>query len=134
MITGPGRALLLSFSVPKAACTLGMMRVDPESSPRVCGGLTHPKVLSKSRAGSSESGESSQGSSSHTTNSVAMVDGFALFALAIQDNLRAQLTKLQSGGGEVLDQSLFSELCKLWEEKGEEQKLEWQCQANNVTS
>ena len=96
--------------------------------------LAHPKVLSNSRAGSSESGESSKGSSSHTTNSVAMVDGFALFALAIQDNLRAKLTKLKSGGGEVSDQSLFSELRKLWEEKGEEQKLEWQCQANNVPS
>ena len=100
MITGPVRALLLSLSVPKAACTLEMMSVDPESFLCVCGGLTHPKVLSDSRAGSSESGESSKGSSSHTTNSVAMVDGFALFALAIQDNLRAKLTKLKSGGGE----------------------------------
>ena len=35
MITGPGRALNLSFSVPKAVCTQGMMSVEPESSLRV---------------------------------------------------------------------------------------------------
>ena len=84
-------------------------------------------------AGSSESGESSKGSSSRTNDSTAMVDGFALFALAIQDNLRAKLKKLKSGG-DVSDKSLFSELRKLWEEMGEDQKLEWQCQANNVPS
>jgi hypothetical protein len=62
-----------------------------------------------------------------------MVDGFAFFALAIQDNLRAKMKKLKRGG-DVSDQLLFSELRKLWEEMGEEQKLEWQCQANNVPS
>ena len=70
--------------------------------------------------GSSESGESSKGSSSHTTISVAMVDGFAFFALAIQDNLRAKMKKLKRGR-DVSDQLLFSELRKLWEEMGEEQ-------------
>ena len=57
--------------------------------------------------GSSESGESSKGSSSHTTISVAMVDGFAFFALAIQDNLRAKMKKLKRGG-DVSDQLFFS--------------------------
>ena len=93
---------------------------------------SRPKNAENS-AGSSESGESSKGSSSRTNDSTAMVDGFALFALAIQDNLRAKLKKLKSGG-DVSDKSLFSELRKLWEEMGEEQKLEWQCQANNVPS
>lgn len=88
---------------------------------------------SSNSAGSSESGESSKGSSSRTTNSVEMVDGFALFVLAIQDNLRAKLKKAKSGG-HVSDQSLFSELRRLWEEMGEEQQLEWQSQANNMPS
>jgi hypothetical protein len=93
---------------------------------------SRPKNAENS-AGSSESGESSKGSSSRTNDSTAMVDGFALFALAIQDNLRAKLKKLKSGG-DISDKSLFSELRKLWEEMGEDQKLEWQCQANNVPS
>ena len=92
-------------------------------------------MASSARADSSESGESSKGSSSHTGSSRTtdtMVDGFALFALAIQENLRAKLKKKERA--EISDQALFGELRKLWREMGEEQKLEWQSQANSMPS
>ena len=114
---------------PKARTERGQERGERDKSR---GRHTRSQGSSNS-AGSSESGESSKGSSSHTTNSGGMVDGFALFVLAIQDNLRTKLKKAKSGG-HVSDQSLFSELRRLWEEMGEEQQLEWQSQANNMPS
>jgi len=84
---------------------------------------TSPSKASTS-AGSSESGDSQSKSS-------ALVDGFALFALAIQDHLRSKL-KAAAGAGDVQDEMVYKELRRLWKEMGESQRLEWQSQAAMV--
>ena len=88
----------------------------------------HQKSTSPSKAstsaGSSESGDSQSKSS-------ALVDGFALFALAIQDHLRSKL-KATAGGDGVPDEAVYKELRRLWKEMGENQRLEWQSQAAMV--